>query len=567
VKKVLHMISPLLFIVIPIAIQFFYIYRFSVNVPWWDEWAFVDLLQAWARHDFGKVVTLLWAQHNEHRPIFPRLIMLILANFTGWDVRIEMYFGLLLSTLLLVVIGLVYNKTVGNFLWLFVPLAWLVFSLGQWENILWGWQIAFYLQTLATLGAIYLLSIRSLRSTIFAALCAVVASFSSIGGLLSWPAGMLYLLAQKAYRKRLLLWGVVGTLTITAYFIGYVPPQHHPSTLMALSQPVETVLFFLTNVGAPLGGGSLLFSRAMGICLFLFLLVYLCQRLREAGVESVGAEILPISMVIVSLFHSAVIALGRVGFGHPDLAMSSRYITFASVGIAGEYILFAQYWVVAKQVDHKTQQFSSSLLSVLLSIMLVGLAASNLYGLQQGRALHASRLHAQHVLRTFEIQPDEALTVLFINPMFVRERAKFLQEWRFSVFRESRALLLSRTSGWSGEEVWGVWAEGLSSEAILWTADLADLRLLLEAFPYCVPGQHQAITVTINNTLIAHHVWQDCSPWSAQISIPSSLLKKGKNMLRFSFAYAARPVDVTQGQNGDTRWLSVGFSKMEVKKP
>jgi len=82
-----------------------------------------------------------------------------------------------------------------------------------------------------------------------------------------------------------------------------------------------------------------------------------------------------------------------------------------------------------------------------------------------------------------------------------------------------------------------------------------------------VPGQHQAITVTINNTLIAHHVWQDCSPWSAQISIPSSLLKKGKNMLRFSFAYAARPVDVTQGQNGDTRWLSVGFSKMEVEKP
>lgn len=568
-KKVLHMVLPLLFIITPLAVQFLYIYRFSVDVPWWDEWAFVDLLQAWSRHDFGQVVTLLWAQHNEHRPIFPRLIMLILADFTGWDVRIEMYFGLLLSTLLLVVIGLVYNKTVGNFLWLFVPLAWLVFSLGQWENILWGWQIAFYLQTLATLGAIYLLSIRSLRSTIFAALCAVVASFSSIGGLLSWPAGMLCLLAQKASRKRLLLWGVAGILTISAYFIGYVPPQHHPSTLMGLSQPVETVLFFLTNVGAPLGGDSLLFSRAMGICLFLLLLVYLCQRLREAKMESKGmvkTEILPISMVIVSLLNSAVITLGRVGFGYPDWAMNSRYTTFTSIGIAGEYILFAQYWVVAKQVDRKTQQFSSSLLSALISIMLVGLAASNLYGLQQGRILHASRLHAQQVLQTFEIQPDEALTVLYINPRFVRERARFLQEWRFSVFRESRVWLL-RTSGWSGEEAWGVWAEGLSSEAILWTADPADLRLLLEAFPHCVPGQHQAITVTINNTLIAQHTWQDCSPWSTQISIPSSILQKGKNMLRFSFAYAERPVDVTQGQNGDTRWLSVGFSKMEVEKP
>lgn len=571
VKKRLHIILPLVLIVTPVAIQCFYIYRFSVDVPWWDQWAFVDLLQAWSRHEFGQVVNLLWAQHNEHRPIFPRLIMLMLAEFTGWNVRIEIYFGLLLSALLLIVIGLVFRKTVGNSLWLFVPLAWLVFSLGQWENILWGWQITFYLQALATLGALYLLSTRSLRDAILAVLCAIVASFSSIGGLLSWPAGTLCLLGQRADRKRWLLWGLTGTLAIGAYFVGYVPPRHHPSPFAALSQPVETALFFTANIGAPLGGGSLLLSRAMGICLVLLLLVYLCQQLRETRMKSKGlveAEFLPISMIIVSLLTSAVIAIGRMGFKNPDWAMNSRYITFASVGIAGAYILFARYWVIAStQVARRVQLFGAFLLSALISIMLVGLAASNIYGLQQGRAIYASRLRAQQVLRTFEMQPDEALTTLFICPMCVRERAKFLREQRLSVFRESQFLLLVRTSGWSGDETWGVWAEGLGSEAVLWTADPADLRLLLEAFPHCVQDQRQSITVTINSRMIAQHTWQDCSPWSAQIFIPSSILQKGQNTLGFSFAYAARPVDVTQGQNGDTRWLSVGFSKMKVEKP
>ncbi|MGQ9467892.1 MAG: hypothetical protein ACUVSG_09680 [Anaerolineae bacterium] len=123
-----------------------------------------------------------------------------------------------------------------------------------------------------------------------------------------------------------------------------------------------------------------------------------------------------------------------------------------------------------------------------------------------------------------------------------------------------------RTSGWSGEEPWGVWAEGQQSEALLWGAHPVDVRLSIEAFPHCVPGRNQALRISVNGMEIAEHQWFDCNPWSGEWVIPSALLQPGVNFLKFQYAYAARPVDVTGGQNGDARWLSVGFSRLEIQE-
>ncbi len=450
-NRTLRLVLPLVLVIVPPVLELLYICRFSVDVPWWDEWAFVGLLRSWYQGDMGQIIARLWAQHNEHRPVFPRLIMVMLAKLTGWNIRFEMYFGLLLSILMLVVIGLIYKKTVGSSTWGFVPLAWLVFSLGQWENILWGWQLALYLQALATVSALYFLSTRSLRSTGLAVLCAIVASFSFSSGLLTWPAGFLCLLTQRARKERWALWGLAGALTIVAYFVNYAHPGHHPSPLTGFSRLPETIKFFLVNVGAPLGGGSLLFSGVMGVCFLLLLLIYLYQRMSGSGLSNQrwsDAEILLGSMIVVSLFTSAVIAVSRAGFGHLDWAMNSRYITFTSIGIAGAYMLFAMHCPVASSRPHGVLFLHRlSPLSALIAIMLVGLTASNVYGFQKGQALHANRLRAQYILQTFEMQPDEALTALFINPAVVREHAEFLREQRLSAFREPVVLLLLSQSG------------------------------------------------------------------------------------------------------------------------
>ena len=61
--------------------------RFSVDVPFWDQWELVPRLQ----HLYAGTITLddLWQQHNEHRKVFPILWMLVLAGLSDWNVHLE----------------------------------------------------------------------------------------------------------------------------------------------------------------------------------------------------------------------------------------------------------------------------------------------------------------------------------------------------------------------------------------------------------------------------------------------------------------------------------------------
>ena len=118
--------------------------------------------------------------------------------------------------------------------------------------------------------------------------------------------------------------------------------------------------------------------------------------------------------------------------------------------------------------------------------------------------------------------------------------------------------------GWSGREDWGVWAEGLRSRASWLEAGGQDVRLHIEAFPLCVPGRRQWISIRVNGWEIVTHRWENCELWEGELHLPSSFIRRGWNELVFEYGYAFRPAEITQGENPDPRILSVGFTKMEV---
>ena len=76
---------------LPVFLCFNFIYRFGVDVPFWDQWELVPFLDLWASGTLS--LGDLFSQHNEHRIFFPRLIMLLLAAATGWNSRAEMWFN------------------------------------------------------------------------------------------------------------------------------------------------------------------------------------------------------------------------------------------------------------------------------------------------------------------------------------------------------------------------------------------------------------------------------------------------------------------------------------------
>ncbi|MEJ5345130.1 MAG: hypothetical protein WHS83_09490 [Chloroflexus sp.] len=125
---------------------------------------------------------------------------------------------------------------------------------------------------------------------------------------------------------------------------------------------------------------------------------------------------------------------------------------------------------------------------------------------------------------------------------------------------------LTRTTGWSEREAWGIWAQGTESQMNLVVSQPTDLVLSISATPFCVEGKNQTITIFVNNVLLSEHLWQDCNIWSDRVQIPSSILQSGSNDVLLRYSYAARPVDVTNGQNSDPRPLSVGFLEMRVEK-
>src|ERR1051325_5649941 len=88
-RKLLTFILFVFAIVTPASLVIFVILRFGVDVPYWDDWAFVSLLE---RIHAGKLsIRDLFAQHNEHRMIFPRLVKLGLTHFTGWNTFYELF--------------------------------------------------------------------------------------------------------------------------------------------------------------------------------------------------------------------------------------------------------------------------------------------------------------------------------------------------------------------------------------------------------------------------------------------------------------------------------------------
>src|SRR5215813_2809974 len=73
----------------PIIATLAYIALYGVNVPFLDDWLFIEFMQKYMTQ--GITLQDLFKQHNEHRIFFPRLVMLGLALPTRYNSVAQMY--------------------------------------------------------------------------------------------------------------------------------------------------------------------------------------------------------------------------------------------------------------------------------------------------------------------------------------------------------------------------------------------------------------------------------------------------------------------------------------------
>jgi hypothetical protein len=431
-------------IVAPILLFLYYILKFGVDVPRWDEWNIAEILKVY--YNKGDWLSMVFAQHNEHRIVFPRIVLLALASLTDWNVKAEMIASWVIHVLNFLLIWGILKQVEVKHKWLLVPIAWLMFNVGQWENMLWGWCFHWYLMIFGFLLALYLLTkIASSAWYILPAIIAgIISSFSFNNGLLIWPLGLFYLFfikELKSNRKKLIsLWLIIGIFTFIIYYMDYTKPAYHPPLLLFLYKPFLFLICLFGNLGSGLGGEKLIPSIIGGVVILSASIASILL-MRKATKDKVIVLAPVFILGLFSLISVAAISVGRFSFGATE-SIVPRYVTIASFLIITDVILFA---VIAQNaIDTKLQRRMKLLNIIFLSVISIGLFLTLLKGWQTGRAVYFERMKAAVYLKQYKFAPNRVLS-LFLHPSpdLIQELAPLLKQKKLTVFRNEEEVNLN----------------------------------------------------------------------------------------------------------------------------
>jgi hypothetical protein len=447
---------------LPLIGYFWMLHRFSVNVIVGDQWDDVTVIA----HSYTNLFDwhTLWAQHNENRIFFPNLIVIALSRTTLFNIQIEEY----LSAVMLVV-------ATGFFIWAhrrraratpwlyYCPVLLLAFSIVQYENTLEGFQMAWYLVLLSLATALLLLDRTNLTWLTFAGavVAGVVGSFSSVQGLLIWPAGLVLLYHRRRSKLIVAIWILSAATSTVIYFHNLNANEGSPDHGYAIHHPLAAVKFYVFAVGDILGFAQQ-YGRPENVGVLLLGVVILALagisvmlygiRRDDHGPAPVG-----VALICFGLLFAAMITEGRILFG-ASAASQSRYTTFDLLIPLGIYLTLlgrpdpAQNRQTSlrpggESIENARRRGGRSTLGnrdlVPLARWAIGIvfviqaAFGFHFGLERARVLHADMVVAAHVLRN--INHTTNTTVEFpLDPYypesFVRHQAHIAELHHLSLF-------------------------------------------------------------------------------------------------------------------------------------
>jgi hypothetical protein len=314
---------------IPIAVVAIDVARNGQPVPFADDWAALcDVAIRSAEGTIG--LDDLVRQYNDSRPFFTKVLTAANARLTGWDLRFEMGFGLLLTIGTLALLTSMYRRLhPGAGLFIVVPFASVLFSLTQRFRYMHTIDSEYAFLLFFVVAALWAVT-RSRRGWgpfTVAALACGGAMFSFSNGLLTWltvpPAAWAVGYRQARYW---IAWGVAMASFLFLFFRGY---RFQGAMGGWNLDPWLSIRFVLAFLGSPLTPLGLGWDAAVG----LVGVAGLCANaihLERRGTPR--REIVPwLSLAgFVLLSAVAISALRGAWFGLGG-AVATRYSTLASL--------------------------------------------------------------------------------------------------------------------------------------------------------------------------------------------------------------------------------------------
>ncbi len=412
-------------------------------LPLWDEWALFDHL---ATHP-GWSWTWLWAQHNEHRILVPKLFFLADVHLFG-GTQVFLLASIFATQLLQVALlsfsvwklggmrGSAWRAATGL-------IAYCILCPTQQENLTSGFQLQFVLPaamaTLAMLSFLFVAREPQQRARLLllwlAIAAATVATWSLANGMLLWPLLLLAALLLASTRSTWLLLWLFSAANIGLYLYHY----RRPSPTSGVLPSVHALGNFLGFVAIYFGstfvrhssGRIALIVGAAGLCAGLIVVV---RSLLQRGTRSLLA--LELSLLMLLCIATAVItASGRLNLGLEE-ATASRYQTFAllywcSLG------LLALFYIVGVFGDRKTSSAMLNAFCAFLLVLMLGFATQVRLPLIDAQ-WHQLRLKLISLALLTGVHDPAALTEAYPSPQPVLRAGQYMKDNHLSIFAGKR---------------------------------------------------------------------------------------------------------------------------------
>lgn len=448
-----------------IVVPLWFIHHFAINMIFDDQWNDVEVIRSAGTGTLS--LSTLWAQHNENRILFPNLIVLLLAYTTHYNVVVEDYLnGLLAITTAGLVIGAHRRRSPSTSWIVYCPVALVLLSIYSLGDTLFGFNLSWYLVLFGLAAALYLLDrpVPTRLTMIAAVAAAVLGSFSSLQGLLIWPAGLAILFLRRRSVGAVTAWVASAVVTTTIYFVHFNFALAGDDNSSVWAHPLASIKFFFSTIGNVFGyfnpttsGAGSTGDLVLGVVVFAIALWALVLGSRRD--ESGGGSPIGVALIIFGLLFTTSITLGRSQLG---LLSASRYVIFTLTIWVGAYLVLLSRLLHGKPEgnpttgdapDHDpspTKQWvrGITLAALALLVGLIGLQVMSGFagGLDNAAGWHSEEDDIADVSVNINKAPDDLVQSQLGSypPDFLRQMDTYARADRLSLFGTSAIAEYSR---------------------------------------------------------------------------------------------------------------------------
>jgi hypothetical protein len=432
----LLIVGLFLLALLPLIGPILMVYEYGVNVPYWDEWNMVAVVLDSRK---GGIPPTLFAQHNEHRIVIPRLVFIALDNLTHWNQFATMTASIVFVFLTSLGIYVLARSTIPpgpgrewKIAGIWFACNMLIFSPAQWENWLWSVGMVNVLPMMFIVWTMIVVrsSMRLWMKMPIALLMATAATFSVGDGILAWPLiGLLWawspsLSVLKKKVGLLLIWCGGFAINVAMYFHHYVKPGH---AVLAYSVNARAIFdYILAFVGGPLCQGTvvppatqaMIIGTASLVVLLFLVFVFLYVWWVEGEFDLASSMFVWLVVSAFSVASGILAGPTRAGFG-TDQALASRYVTFGVYTFVGLLILPLIITAQRKFRGVIWSHLGTALVTAIIFMQLWSIYPAIL----ASRGIYKGRVQGKAALLLLRSLPDDDPNLALLFPLPTQLRA------------------------------------------------------------------------------------------------------------------------------------------------